>query len=873
MSQTSPLFHKSLTAPLALAVAMIPVALSPGVARAQMALEEVIVTARKRQESLQETPIAVSAYSAAAMEELGIHDLSDLRDVTPNVDVSDGNGTSGAGNIFIRGIGARNTGVNFDSGVGIYVDGVYVSRPDGAVLDNVDLQSVQVLRGPQGTLFGKNTTGGAILYTTNRPGEVFEGHAEVRAGNYDRMDGKLSVNVPLVGDTLMSRFSLYSTNRDGYVDNDLRGTPIFDTPQGKVLHKEEFNSIERYGGQAQLRWIAADELTLDLNYNFNKTDQGARAHNCINVSGVPGAGWQSQLQDATVIIPSTGKSIAEWCESNNALGIDTTQSDLPSKYEAEVQSLSLSVDWDINDNINFKSITALRSTEGGETNDLDAIGIPLLHRSNFDWPSTELRKTDQISQEFQISGVAFDDKLDYVIGMFGFWEETDAGTAVNPSGPFFGSLATFPSGFTGVDCATGNCAFYINQATTLYTENSSFSVYSQADWNFNEYWRLTMGLRYTTEKRELQRSFQSPDFSGDVSTGAPITEIAGIGDVFKGGNFYHFPDGESSYNPQHGFVPGLLDPLDPTSVDPLWNQTMDIENDDWTPMLSVQRIFDGAGFMDSGSLYLTAANGFLSGGISDTTDVLTGELFEYAPEEVWNYELGFKMDAWDHKLRMNTALFYTDYTDRQLTTVTVNPSTGRIAGSTINAEKSSITGLEIETLWLPLPNLQITANLTFNHGEINTYDDTRIVTAGAIDDPACITPVSPPGIQVCPVDRSDENLPRLPEEIYYLAVQYNWDTSIGTVTPLLTWSYRSNVDSCFDRASCLSGLYEVDMESVGARLTWRSPDEQWRVTAYGTNLTDERDITGGTPLVDVTETAGVLYTLPRMYGVEASYTW
>jgi iron complex outermembrane receptor protein len=138
--------------------------------------------------------------------------------VVPNVDVYEGNGTNGSGNVFIRGVGARNTGVNFDSGVGIYVDGVYVSRPDGAILDNVDIQGIEVLRGPQGTLFGKNTTGGAILYTTNKPNEEFGGDAKVVAGNYNELDGVLTVNIPLLSDTLMSRFSLYQTKRDGYVE-------------------------------------------------------------------------------------------------------------------------------------------------------------------------------------------------------------------------------------------------------------------------------------------------------------------------------------------------------------------------------------------------------------------------------------------------------------------------------------------------------------------------------------------------------------------------------------------------------------------------------------------------------------------------------
>ena len=304
------------------------IALLPVAAQAQVALEEVIVTARKREESLQDSPVTVTALSGDSLKDLGLNDISDLRKVVPNVDLYDGNGTGGAGNIFIRGVGARNTGVNFDSGVGVYIDGVYVSRPDGAVLDNVDLQSVQVLRGPQGTLFGKNTTGGAILYTTNKPQEEFGGHAEVRLGNYQQQDGKLTLNVPLLEDALLSRLSLYSTQRDGYVKAVSDGTP-------GLLDEEEFSNVDRRGAQAQLRWLTTDTLTFDLNYNWAKTDQAARGQDCIVVEGIPGAGWQKDLQDDTIVIPATGQGLTDWCQDNSDLGKDKIQADLlPNRYLA-----------------------------------------------------------------------------------------------------------------------------------------------------------------------------------------------------------------------------------------------------------------------------------------------------------------------------------------------------------------------------------------------------------------------------------------------------------------------------------------------------------------------------------------------------------
>ncbi len=820
----------------------------PQVAVGQNMLEEVVVTARKREESLQETPIAVSALSGDAMAELGVRDIADLTKVVPNVDMYTGNGTTGAGNVFIRGVGARNTGVNFDSGVGIYVDGVYLSRPDGAVLDNVDLQSVQVLRGPQGTLFGKNTTGGAILYTTNKPNEEYEGNAEIRVGNFDQLDGKLTLNIPLIEDTLSSRFSVYSTTRDGYVKSVSNGNP-------GMSDGDEYNDVDRKGAQAQLRWDATDSLVVDVNYTYNRTDQASRGQNCEIVEGIERAGWQSNLQDVSIVIPSTGQSIQDWCRENQALGKDKITANLaPNKYEAEVHSLSVTADWDLDNGMNFKSISAGRTTEGSETNELDAMGIPLLGRSNFG-PGGEPRETDAYSQEFQLSGSAFDDQLDFVVGVFGFTEKTDSGTANSPSGPF-------PNTIFGPQSI-----FYINQTTELLAENTSASVFSQTDWHFSEFWSLTYGVRYTWEERELERLFRVPD----------ITTLATTGDASSLSNFfYSLPSGTDTFNPNHDYVKAE-DPNNPGQDDPLADQKMRVDNSDVTQMISIQRTFEDLGFIDTGTAYFTVAQGFLSGGITDTISITTSQIEEFDPEEVLNYELGFKMDAWDNRLRLNTAIFYTDYTDRQLTTVSINPSTNRPQGALINAKSSSITGIEIETIILPIDNLQVTANITFNKGEIDEYDDTRIY---AVPDDS----VPPEAgcdrrdlilarIDNCPVDRSNENLPRLPEEVYFLAVQYNWESEYGLVIPMASWSLRTDIDNCFDQASCLSGKYLNDQEDVSASITWISPDESWRVAAYGKNLTDERYIIGGTPLVDLTETAGTVYNLPRTYGIEASYTW
>jgi iron complex outermembrane receptor protein len=805
----------------------------PAAALAQE-LEQIIVTARKREESLQESPVAVSVLSGADLNESGMRDIIKLAEVVPNLAFNTG-GAGGAAAPTIRGVGARNNGANFDSGVAIYLDGVYVSRADGAILDNVDIQSVQVVRGPQGTLFGKNATGGAIIYTTNKPTDVFEGHVEVDAGNYERQDGQVTVNVPLIDETLYSRASLYSTQRDGFVQD--------------VVSGDDFGNVDRWGAQGQLRWLASERVLVDLNSTYGKVDQTTAGWQCQPALGVPGSGWLSGLQDVPIVIPSTGKSYLEHCQDANILDKDEIYTpfsdDLPPKYQAETKSAAATADWEINDILSLKSITAWRNIEAGEANDVFGIDIPFQTRTNFGRTLAEPRNTDWYSQELQLNGVAFDEKVDYVFGLFASQEKTDAGTNVGVSGPFFNALSL------------PDTAFYLAQATELQTDNISYAAFSQADWSITEAWRLSLGLRYTWEERELQRTVSNPDVD-TLSTGAPAQSVIP-------GTIYSFPDGPGSFNPDHGYV--LLDA-----------QKKKIDNDDWNPMASLQYLFDGGEHFDNGNVYFTVATGFLSGGMSESLDFITGQIAEYKPEQATNYEIGVKADALDSTLRLNTAMFYTQYDDRQLTGIGVNPTNGTISSVTNNAAKSSIAGLEIEALWLPVANLDITFNATFNHGDIEEFDDLTVAVAGELPADSCTPVTIGPGrvVDGCEVDRSDEDLPGLPKQTYYAAVQYLWDTPYGGITPRVDVTYKKDINACFDYASCLwldgKGM-EYDFYALNARLTWRSQDEKFRVTAYGNNLTDNQSTSSSLPLIGSTQSRAVGWSDPFTYGVEFAYTW
>lgn len=806
------------------------------------ALEEVVVTARKKEESLQESPVAITAFSGTRLQEANITNLTDFNKVIPNLDVQGGNGNAGVANIYIRGVGQRNTEPNIDSGVGIYLDGVYVGRADGALLDVNDLQSVQVLRGPQGTLFGKNTTGGALVFTTNRPGPEFEGSLLARTGNYNRRDAEGMINIPLADDLLYTRLSVVSRKRDGYIEN--------------IVDGKDYNDEDRISAVWQVRWLPTEDLTVDFNANYGKTSQKTRLQKCVplNDPQYTDWAWQKQLYDRYLPFNFDGRLLLDYCQESNELDTYEALSDLGGSYRAENKGFSISVDWALTENMTFKSISGWRNTVAGQDDDLDQLGIPLLHRTNDLHPFAKDRETDQYSQEFQLSGDAWNGALSYAVGVYGFAEKTPESRTVNRVGP----LQT---------TAFDNVILYNTTATEMDVDNKAWSVFAQIDFNFAESWRLTLGNRYTWEKRELTQTYYIPDRNTLSISGNPVSVVGG---GFLG---FFFGSASTDFNPNHGFI---LDPAKPA-------ENMSVEDDAWTPMVSLQYFLPEGNWVNGGSAYLTLSKGFRSGGISEDA----GGLREFEPEEVMNYELGIKVDAFDNRVRLNTALFHMEYDNRQLTTVKFDTVSGLPSGATINAKESTITGIELESMFVPIDGLEITLNATWSRGRIQEFLDTQIAAYQApnpglgipekfkggisctLDSVMNVIPISE-----CVIDRSDENLPRLAKRTFMAAIQYEWQTPVGIIIPRIQGAWKFDQENCFDRTSCESGLWYTDRQfDLSARLTWLSMDQKWMAALYGSNLTKEEYSTGGTALADALSYGGQTYAEPRMYGAELQYRW
>jgi iron complex outermembrane receptor protein len=440
------------------------------------------------------------------------------------------------------------------------------------------------------------------------------------------------VNVPLT-EHVWTRLAGSTVNSDGWIKN--------------LYDGEKYMNEDRQNLVWQTRYAPQESLTLDLNLNWAETKQNARPQKCVPVPGY--TGWQAELFNTLAILPSTGRTVDDFCQDAADAGDATTViSDLGGKYSATNRGASLIANWDPQDNISLKSITAWRYTDAEQDDELDHTGIPFLHRTQTVHPWGKPRKTDQYSQEFQLTGSAVDDRLNYVAGVYWFNEKTKGETTVNFLGPFDPALADW---------------LYLNTSSTnLDADNDAVASFAQLEWKWTEQWRSTLGLRYTEETRKLNRKRYRVIPDSLDANGGDVTALFGSSGLY---------DREPGfvYNPFFEFAP-----QDETRA-----KTSD---DATTPMASIQYLVDGFDSIDAGTVYITYSEGFLSGGLSEAP---SGELENFEPEEVTNWDLGFKLDLLERTLRVNGALYYSDYKNRQLTSLVINPVTNSPAPATVNA--------------------------------------------------------------------------------------------------------------------------------------------------------------------------------------------
>ena len=796
-------------------------------------VEEVYVTARRREEKLQETPVAVTAMSADSLAEAGIAAITDLQGAVPSLQFGESGSKTPA--IFIRGIGQREATSVLDPGVGVYLNGIFIARQDTQLLDTVDTQSIQVLRGPQGTLFGKNNTGGAILVNTkNADFSEVSGSLDVRVGQYGRRDAKLAGNIPLVEGRSGVRVAINSTRLDGYFENS-DGAMFGDEDRLAFSARWQTQLTDTVSSDVFLYWSRQQELSSGMSCLFQNPEAN------IATLRYPG---QPEFRDA--------------CEKSERLAKDRKLDVTTAHSEITMESrmAALTLDWELNEQLALKSISAASWQDGiARNDDQDGTSIPILDSGTealnrtlaADGKSVPDEKRWQFSQELQLSGQAFDSRLQYTFGLFASIEEIDNNNFSQLVGKK-GLAGIRPS--TACDavglavvCGLLDDVAVIPLATFLATrsdlENSSWAAFAQATYDITEYLQFTLGGRYTVEERRRDLTVFDVDFQEYGSRiGALYIDAAGI----------YSPITLALFNALGENTPDL--PLimrdNADSAEEQWNN--------FTPsatlsFIAPERWHSDLG-VDSFMAYFTYSQGFKAGGFEPKGD----ELVPFDPEEVTNFEVGVKLDALDSQLRFNAALYYMDYENIQVRVAEQGDAISDLFLYLSNAGQATVQGAEFETT-LVMDNWFVQANYSYTDAGYDEF----------------LTPIVIPlqGEQV--VDRSAEDFALVPEHSGGISVSYHWLTDLGIFVPRLSARYRSELFTGIDyKAVEYSNAYIDELWLWDFRLNW-TPAENLSVTAYVENLTDEVYYRSGFAVSALLGAGTYVQGDPRNAGLEVAW--
>jgi len=451
-------------------------------------IEEIVVTARRREEFLEDTPISITAVTEEALRETGVTRLNQIQELVPNLTFYSGRaGLSSSA--FIRGVGQVNSVITFDPGVGIYVDGVFLPRAAGSVLNVSDIAQVEVLRGPQGTLFGKNTVGGAINITTVQPHGELEGWAFVRAGSFNTVQTRAMINLPVkagwLEDKLFTRFSFASENSQGYTYNSFQDR-----------HGNSTNSLAFLGAT---RFLPVEDIEIILKGSWFRDHTSSKGGQCVVVTDPSPLAGLIQNPD---FLPECAKSEPFRFQADTAAIADIESYGLWNVATWDVGDLGYAED------LVFKSITSWREQVPRIREDGDATQFLILQLNDIDGDppeNTEENLQQQITQEFQLQGEALEGDLNYIAGYFVYWENATQNETIT-------SLVDAPPSLG----ATSEAMISI--------DNWSWAVFTQATYDVLDWLSITAGVRYTEEKKGFKKD-QINLRNGDVMVDADESRI------------------------------------------------------------------------------------------------------------------------------------------------------------------------------------------------------------------------------------------------------------------------------------------------------------------------------------------------------------
>lgn len=496
-------------------------------------LETIVVTSRKREESLKDVPVAITAVSGRKLEALQANDISSVASIAPNVNFSFAGTTSGspsAAVIYIRGVGQNDFLQTLDPGVGVYVDGVYMGRTIGSVLDLVDPERVEVLRGPQGSLFGRNTIGGAISLSSKDPSDEFEGYIKATTGAFNRIGVQGSVNVPF-SDTFKARVSAKYHRRDGYVE--------------RLIAGDDLGNDNSFGARANFLYEPSEKFRLKVNLDYTLEDERGAAEEQIGPDGVFATLYNNNIIGDT-LCPQSGNP--ECFQNTVSTEPYTTNETAPNFSEVNAFGSALIAEYDVNDILSLKSISSFRDLSSEFTRGSDGSPVELFQTQN-DYNQS------QFSQEVQLIGSS--EKLDFVSGLYFFNESgTDLANVEAGALPF---IPTFPL-LSGGEIS-----------------NSSIAFFGEATLNVTDKLHLTGGIRFTSETKKFNPNSFAVNFAEPRLVSEGFRELNFNNVTWRGIAAYEITDDINVYGSvSTGFKSGGFDSRytsptfenEPTSFDP-----------------------------------------------------------------------------------------------------------------------------------------------------------------------------------------------------------------------------------------------------------------------------------------------------------------
>ncbi|QXQ07604.1 TonB-dependent receptor [Sphingosinicellaceae bacterium] len=759
-----------------------------------LVLDDIVVTAQKREQSRQDVPISINAFNAQAIAALSAESIGDLDKFTPGLSINDTSVTQPS--YTIRGVSTDDFGIGTEPSVGIFIDGVYSARSGGSLVFFNDVERVEVLKGPQGTLFGRNTSAGAISIITNKPVDKLEAFATVQLGNYSKTRADATINVPL-SDTLYFRANGVFNRRDGYLHDAVTG--------------EDREREHNWSGRAALRWAPSPSTDVVLAYDHDDTNKDGPASVGVSVFALN----QDPFKPFT----------------NDVIG---------NKETRILNDVSLTIRQDIG-KVSLTSITAYKKFATHNREDEDGTGDPTRY---FDTENIEHNKS--FYQELRLGYDS--DKLNLIAGVSYFHErarQTSAATLLTDSVDRLVNAVTTAQGqpfpiFTILD-SVGLPVFGLpfREDMNNRAANESYAAFADATYHVTDKFSVIAGLRYTHDDKKFtweNGGFISPGLEAVAAPGALYNAILGA-DAFpadasiSAADFFRATVGANGLIFDEGALEGV-----PFTRHEKFN--------DVSPRFVVQYQLD-----DDKLLYASATRGYKAGGYNSTE---INSFFK--PENVWNFEGGFKTELFDRRLRFNAAGYYFKYRNRQ------SISLESVAGSELpqyitRSGDSRAYGLDLETQFV------VTRALTLS------------ATAGAIDSK-----------WVTRVER-DIDISHQPtgEPSFRGVLSAHYAHEIGehgTIFADASYSYTSRVrinDAVRDSDASIAAVVDFSKlkklrspeNVVNAKIGWRLPGDHLSLSLYTENLfNDQRLRTLNTISADIFGTPYVRVDKPRFFGVE-----